>query len=60
MIDYRDKLIAAPMIRISTLPFRLLCLRYGCDLVYTDEIIDYKLTRCKRHVNGNFNFKFKI
>ena len=52
MLDFRDKLICAPMVRISSLPFRLLCLRYGCDLVYTDEIIDYKLAKCKRYENG--------
>lgn len=30
---YRNKLILAPMVRIGTLPIRLLSLRYGADLV---------------------------
>lgn len=52
MLDYRNKIICAPMVRIGNLPFRLLCLKYGADIVYTDEIIDYKLVRCERFVNG--------
>ncbi|KAI1303572.1 tRNA-dihydrouridine(20) synthase [NAD(P)+]-like [Halotydeus destructor] len=48
---YRDKLILAPMVRIGNLPTRLLALRYGADLVYSEETIDWRLLRCKRHVN---------
>lgn len=48
---YRDKVILAPMVRIGTLASRLLALDYGADLVYTEEIIDWKLIRCRRHVN---------
>ena len=46
------------MVRIGNLPFRLLCLKYGADIVYTDEIIDYKLVRCERFVNGKSTFDF--
>ena len=35
-IDYRSKVILAPMVRIGTLPIRLLSLQYGADLVYTE------------------------
>ena len=35
-IDYRNKLILAPMVRIGTLPLRLLALDYGADLVYCE------------------------
>lgn len=48
---YRNKIILAPMVRIGTLPFRLLSLDYGADLVYTEEIIDWKLLRCVRIEN---------
>lgn len=48
---YRDKVILAPMVRENNLPFRLLCLKYGADLVYTEELIDYKLSKCRRLVN---------
>lgn len=36
---YRNKQILAPMVRVGTLPMRLLALKYGADLVYTEEII---------------------
>src|SRR3569832_1566013 len=64
---YRNKIILAPMVRVGTLPFRLLALDYGADLVYTDvsifvftlyksfmlqEIIDYKIVNARRIVNG--------
>ncbi|OTF79079.1 tRNA-dihydrouridine(20) synthase[NAD(P)+]-like protein [Euroglyphus maynei] len=39
------------MVRVGTLPMRLLALQYGADLVYTDEIIDFKLIKSKRYVN---------
>lgn len=41
------------MVRGSLLPLRLLALRYGADLVYTDEIIDYSMLATTRKVNGN-------
>lgn len=49
---YRDKVILAPMVRIGTLPSRILALDYGADLVYSEEIIDFKLLRCTRHINN--------
>ena len=50
-IDYRGKMILAPMVKIGTLPFRLLCLSYGADLVYTEEIIDWRILRSERREN---------
>ncbi|KHJ48604.1 hypothetical protein D918_00906 [Trichuris suis] len=43
--------ILAPMVRVTTLPFRLLALNYGADLVYTEEMVDHKVIRCQRIVN---------
>lgn len=40
------------MVRVGTLPVRLLALRYGADIVYSEEIIDWKLLKCYREVNG--------
>lgn len=40
------------MVRIGTLPMRLLALDYGADLVYCEELIDFKLVKAKRKVNG--------
>ncbi|CAL8260139.1 unnamed protein product [Merluccius merluccius] len=41
----------APMVRIGTLPMRLLALDYGADIVYCEELIDIKMVQCKRLVN---------
>lgn len=41
------------MVRINTLPMRLLALDYGADIVYSEELIDHRLIRCSRKVNGN-------
>ena len=50
-LDYRDKMILAPMVKIGTLPFRLLALQYGADIVYTEEIIDKRLLASERLEN---------
>lgn len=54
MISYENKVILAPMVRIGTLPMRLLALRYGADIVYSEELIDWKFLRSKRRYNGMF------
>lgn len=51
-LNYENKLILAPMVRIGTLPMRLLALDYGADIVYTEELIDWKLLRSIRRENG--------
>lgn len=51
---YENKIILAPMVRIGTLPTRLLALDYGADIVYTEELIDFKLLRSIRRENGIF------
>ncbi|KAL6093496.1 hypothetical protein STEG23_004986 [Scotinomys teguina] len=35
-ICYHNKLILAPMVRVGTLPMRLLALDYGADIVYCE------------------------
>ncbi|XP_027077872.1 uncharacterized protein [Coffea arabica] len=50
-MDYRDKLVLAPMVRVGTLPFRLLAAEYGADITYGEEIIDHKLLKCERRIN---------
>ena len=49
MSSFTNKVILAPMVRIGTLPTRLLALRYGADLVYSEV---WKL------YTGTYNFKF--
>ncbi|XP_003223003.1 tRNA-dihydrouridine(20) synthase [NAD(P)+]-like [Anolis carolinensis] len=48
---FRNKAILAPMVRVGTLPMRLLALDYGADIVYCEELIDIKMVQCKRIVN---------
>lgn len=52
MLNYCNKLILAPMVRQNKLPMRLLALRYGADLVYTEELVDVTMLMCKRKING--------
>jgi tRNA-dihydrouridine synthase 2 len=50
-----NKLLLAPMVRINTLPFRLLALKYGADIVFTEEIIAKKLCVCEKIYNKDLN-----
>ena len=36
VLTYANKIMLAPMVRIGTLPMRLLALRYGADIVYSE------------------------
>ncbi|GAB1600108.1 tRNA-dihydrouridine(20) synthase [NAD(P)+]-like [Argonauta hians] len=51
IIDFRKKKILAPMVRVGTLPMRLLALDQGADIVYSEEIIDFKIINAKRFDN---------
>ncbi|KAI3869949.1 hypothetical protein MKW98_002838 [Papaver atlanticum] len=58
-MDYQNKLILAPMVRVGTLPFRLLAADYGADITYGEEIIDHKFVKCVRRINeslGSIDF----
>lgn len=35
------------MVRVGNLPFRLCCLEYGADIVYSEELVDKKLLQTK-------------
>ncbi|XP_031095337.1 tRNA-dihydrouridine(20) synthase [NAD(P)+]-like isoform X1 [Ipomoea triloba] len=50
-MEYRNKLVLAPMVRVGTLPLRLLAADYGADITYGEEIIDHKMLKCERQVN---------
>lgn len=43
--SYAGQLALAPMVRGGTLPTRLLALRNGADLVWSEELVDYKMVR---------------
>ncbi|EFA75149.1 tRNA-dihydrouridine synthase 2-like protein [Heterostelium album PN500] len=51
VMDYYDKVIMAPMVRVGTLPMRLLAKEYGCDIAYSEELIDLKVSQTKRVIN---------
>ncbi|KAF7267172.1 hypothetical protein GWI33_019578 [Rhynchophorus ferrugineus] len=50
-LNYENKIILAPMVRVGTLPTRLLALKYGADIVYSEELIDWKLLKSVRRIN---------
>ncbi|KAL0082143.1 hypothetical protein F4703DRAFT_1863812 [Phycomyces blakesleeanus] len=54
-IDYSNKVILAPMVRVGTLPFRLTTLAYGADLVWSEELVDKRVIGSVRRVNPATN-----
>ncbi|XP_034391736.1 tRNA-dihydrouridine(20) synthase [NAD(P)+]-like isoform X1 [Cyclopterus lumpus] len=50
-LSFRNITALAPMVRVGTLPMRLLALDYGADVVYCEELIDIKMAKCQRVVN---------
>ncbi len=44
-------MILAPMVKIGSTPTRLLALDYGADIVYTEEIIDWRILKSERIEN---------
>ena len=58
-VDYRNKVVLAPMVRSGELPSRLLALKYGADLVWGPETIDKALigtTRKHNPITGTIDF----
>mmetsp|Transcript_18101 Transcript_18101/g.30439 ORF Transcript_18101/g.30439 Transcript_18101/m.30439 type:complete len:425 (+) Transcript_18101:362-1636(+) len=53
--DYRGKNILAPMVRVGTLPMRLLAAEYGADIVYGEELVDKRVMHCQRVENKTLN-----
>ncbi|KAL9646920.1 hypothetical protein ABK040_013779 [Willaertia magna] len=54
-IDYTNKLILAPMVRVNGLAFRQICADFGADIVYSEELVDKKLFKCKPVINQKLN-----
>lgn len=50
-VDYRGKVVLAPMVRSGELPSRLLALKYGADLVWGPETVDKSMIGTTRRVN---------
>ena len=50
-MDYRGKVVLAPMVRSGELPSRLLALKYGADLVWGPETVDKSMIGTTKHFN---------
>ncbi|PHH86979.1 hypothetical protein CDD83_9469 [Cordyceps sp. RAO-2017] len=50
-VDYRGKIVLAPMVRSGELPSRLLALEYGADLVWGPETVDRAMIGTTRRFN---------
>ncbi|TRX98214.1 hypothetical protein FHL15_000859 [Xylaria flabelliformis] len=51
-VDYRGKIVLAPMVRSGELPSRLLALHYGADLVWGPETVDRSMIGTTRRYNS--------
>ncbi|KAK3693886.1 putative tRNA dihydrouridine synthase [Podospora appendiculata] len=54
-VDYRGKVVLAPMVRSGELPSRLLALHYGADLVWGPETVDRSMIGTTRRLNPRTN-----
>ena len=47
-VDYRGKIVLAPMVRSGELPSRLLALKYGADLVWgkSQDLHEIIISKC--------------
>lgn len=54
-VDYRGKVVLAPMVRSGELPSRLLALHYGADLVWGPETVDRSLIGTTRKLNSTLS-----
>ncbi|KAF0989863.1 hypothetical protein HZS_6467, partial [Henneguya salminicola] len=52
---FKGKIILAPMVRANTIAFRLLCIKYCADAVFSQEIVDHSILSCKRIENEKLN-----
>ena len=57
--EYRGAWALAPMVRINTLPFRLLCAEHGADLLYSEELVDKSVAACRRSVSARGEAEYR-
>ncbi len=50
-VNYRGKIVLAPMVRSGELPSRLLALKYGADLVWGPETVDKSMIGTIKKIN---------
>ncbi|VVU95609.1 Dihydrouridine synthase (Dus) [seawater metagenome] len=56
--EYKNDIILAPMVRMGTLPMRLLSLKYGATMVYSPEYIDKCIIHCQRKISDENIIKY--
>mmetsp|Transcript_46475 Transcript_46475/g.150946 ORF Transcript_46475/g.150946 Transcript_46475/m.150946 type:complete len:407 (-) Transcript_46475:113-1333(-) len=57
--EYRGAWALAPMVRINTLPFRLLCAEHGADVLYSEELVDKSVAACRRSVSARGEAEYR-
>lgn len=57
--EYSGAWVLAPMVRVNTLPFRLLCAEYGADMVYSEELVDKSVVACRRTVSASGDAEYR-
>lgn len=50
-IQTKKVICLAPMVRAGSLALRSQCLKYGADFVWTEEIVDKRIVKCRRLEN---------
>ena len=50
-----EKFILAPMVRVNSAALRWTCIHFGADLVYSEELIAERASKCKRIENDVLN-----
>ena len=56
--NYNNKIILAPMVKIGTLPMRMLCREYGADIVYSQEYMDDSINLWERNENNRGTIEY--
>jgi tRNA-dihydrouridine synthase 2 len=57
--EYRGAWVLAPMVRVNTLPFRLLCAEHGADMLYSEELVDKSVSACRRSVSARGEAEYR-
>lgn len=57
--EYGGAWVLAPMVRVNTLPFRLLCAEYGADMLYSEELVDKSVSACRRSVSARGEAEYR-
>ena len=54
-LSYEDKVVLAPMVRVTSLPFRILAAQHGAEVLFSEELIAQKIVKTKRREDVSRN-----